>query len=91
MQNQRVGFFEEAPGHKSSMRLFSAVLLLFFCGFNFYYIRHHVLSDVLVVFDLVLLVGIYAPKYLQKVAEMRFGSTNAKRQPDDSTPIKDSL
>ena len=42
METKHTGFFEEAPGHKSSMRLFSAVLLLFFCAFNFYYIRHHV-------------------------------------------------
>lgn len=73
MAEHNVGFFEEAPGHKSSMRLFSAVLLLFFCAFNFYYIRHHDINDVLVVFDMVLLVGVFAPKYLQKVAEMRLG------------------
>ena len=84
MSERNVGFFEEAPGHKSSMRLFSAVLLLFFCVFNLYYIRHHDLSDVLVVFDLVLLVGVFAPKYLQKVAEMRLGNYNSPRAKNDT-------
>lgn len=84
MSERNVGFFEEAPGHKSSMRLFSAVLLLFFCAFNLYYITHHDLSDVLVVFDMVLLVGVFAPKYLQKVAEMRLGNYNSPAAKNDT-------
>lgn len=84
MKDHKVGFFEEAPGHKSSMRLFSAVLLLFFCAFNLYYIRHHDLSDVLVVFNLVLLVGVFAPKYLQKVAEMRLGNYHSPAAKNDT-------
>lgn len=77
MEKTKTGFFEEAPGQKSSMRLFSAVLLAFFCAFNFYYIRHHDISDILVVFDLVLLTGVFAPKYMQKVIELRLGNNNS--------------
>ena len=77
METLKTGFFEEAPGQKSSMRLFSGVLLAFFCLFNFYYIRHHDLSDTLIVFNLVLLTGVFAPKYMQKVVELRLGNSSA--------------
>lgn len=76
----RVGFLEEKPGVKSSMRLFSAALLSFFIAFNFYYITHHDLNDTLVVFDCVILVGVFAPKYLQKVVELRLGG--GEKKPD---------
>jgi len=86
----RTGFLEESPGVKSSMRLMSFILLLFFIAFNTFYIywlfqyrialaNAHV--DVTVhmtpiidlffcLFDFVLLVGIFIPKYLQSLAEL---------------------
>lgn len=77
MNNKNTGFFEEAPGHKSSMRLFSFILLLFFCSFSFYYISSKgcELSADFIAFAMVQLVAVFAPKYLQKVAEMKLGST----------------
>lgn len=80
MEN-KTGFFEEAPGKKSSTRLFSFILLLLFvfinamrsisqdCEFDFNFIT----------FDLILLVGIFAPKYLQKVAELKLGNPTEKK------------
>lgn len=82
MDTTKTGFFEEAPGQKSSMRLFSGVLLAFFCAFNFYYIRHHDLSDTVIVFDLVLLTGVFAPKYMQKVIELRLGNNTPTDKPN---------
>lgn len=79
MEN-KIGFFEEAHGQKSSTRLFSFILLLLFvfinvmrsisggCDFDFNFIM----------FDLILLIGVFAPKYLQKIAELKFGKTEGK-------------
>ncbi len=70
----RVGFLEEKPGVKSSMRLFSLMLLCFFIYFNTFYIQHHDINETLCWFDGVLLVGVFAPKYLQKLVELKLGN-----------------
>jgi len=74
MEN-KTGFFEEAPGQKSSTRLFSFVLLLFFVAFNLLYaIRKELLIDFNFIFYMtIVLIGIFAPKYLQKLAELKLG------------------
>jgi hypothetical protein len=70
----RVGFLEEKPGVKSSMRLFSLILLAFFCIVNFTYLAHHDINETLCWFDGVLLVGVFAPKTLQKLLELKMGN-----------------
>jgi len=34
METTKTGFLEEGPGHKSGMRLFSLILLLFFIAYH---------------------------------------------------------
>jgi hypothetical protein len=70
----RVGFLEERPGVKSSMRLFSFILLCFFVYFNLFYIQHHDINETLCWFDGVILVGVFAPKTLQKLLELKMGN-----------------
>lgn len=88
MEN-RSGFFEENNGNKSSTRLFSFVLLLFFCWYNSYYIiaKHCEISMDYIMFNLVLLMGIFAPKYLQKVAELRLGNVSNTEKTEKVTVV----
>lgn len=74
---EKTGFFEEKAGHKSSMRLFSFILLIFFCLFNFYYVisKDCALSPDFIALDFVFLVAIFAPKYLQKAVELKLGKS----------------
>ena len=68
------GFFEEKIGVKSSTRLNSFILLLFFIAFNLLWINgNNDLTGNLLIFDSLLLVGIFTPKYLHKIAEMKIG------------------
>lgn len=68
----KTGFFEEKPGVKSSTRLNSFILLFAFIGFNTMWIYGgNDLTGNLLLFDLLLLVGIFAPKYLHKIAEAK--------------------
>ena len=71
----KIGFLEEAPGQKSSMRLFSLILLIFFCVFNGFYItqRDCVLDFNFIFYNVFILIGVFAPKYLQKLAELKLG------------------
>ena len=71
----KTGFFEEAPGVKSSTRLNSFILLIFFCAINLLWINAgNTIDGNLLIFNLILLVGIFAPKYLHKVVEMKIGN-----------------
>lgn len=76
----RVGFLEEKPGVKSSTRLFSFFLLLFLFYFDYILIKKpdFTLSAEFGLFNLVMLVGVFAPKYLQKIAEMKLGNVSEK-------------
>lgn len=76
---KKIGFFEEAPGVKSSMRLNAFIMLIFFCLFTPYYTRQHEFTVDFVLFETLLLLAIFVPKALQKVAELRFGNTVEKR------------
>lgn len=68
----KVGFFEEEENVKSSTRLNSFILLLFFMAFNLLWINGgNDLTGNLLLFDVFLLVGIFAPKYLHKLAELK--------------------
>lgn len=72
---KHVGFFEESCGVKSSTRLYSFILLLFFCVFNYMYLVHesHALDFDFIFLDGLLLTAVFAPKYLHKLAEMKLG------------------
>lgn len=78
---EKTGFFEEKPGHKSSTRLNSFLLLIFFMVFNLYYVVSNScdLDTDIIMFDVIMLTGVFAPKYMHKVAEIKsFG----KKQED---------
>ena len=69
---EKVGFFEEAPGVKSSTRLYSGVMLLFFIAWNMMWIsKGKEITDSFIILDLIFLLAIFAPKYLQKIAEQK--------------------
>lgn len=71
----KVGFLEESEGQKSSMRLFSFILLMFFCVFNIFYVtqRECEIDFNFIFYNTVILIGVFAPKYLQKLAELKLG------------------
>ena len=68
----KVGFFEEEEGVKSSTRLNSFILLIALIGFNAMWLYGgNDLTGNLLFFDALLLVGIFAPKYLHKIVESK--------------------
>lgn len=74
----RVGFLEEKPGVKSSTRLFSQELLLALFFFDYLLIHRpdFTISVEFITFNLIMLVGVFFPKYLQKIAELKLGNLN---------------
>lgn len=79
-----IGFFEEAEGQKSSMRLQSFILLMFFIAYHLPFawanaraVAHGLvitpLSDNQLWFDVIVLLFIFVPKAAQKVIELKFG------------------
>lgn len=72
---QKVGFFEESEGVKSSTRLNSFILLLAFIGFNAMWIGGgNDIDNNVLFFDMLLLVGVFSPKYLHKIIEMKLNN-----------------
>lgn len=68
----KIGFFEESEGVKSSTRLNSFLLLMFFMGFNFLWVwGKNPIDGNFIFFNSLLLIGIFTPKYLHKLAEMK--------------------
>lgn len=69
----KTGFFDEAPGVKSSIRLNSFIVLLFLIGFDILLSRSEtfVIDSMFITFNFVLLTAIFVPKYLQKFAETK--------------------
>jgi hypothetical protein len=69
---KKVGFFEESAGVKSSTRLFSFLLLLFMFGFDILIAssQEFKIDPYFIVFNFVLLIGVFIPKYLHKLAEI---------------------
>jgi len=83
MEN-KTGFFEEAPGSKSHMRLMSFLLLMFFISYHLPFgianakavqagVSVATLSDNQLWFDLMVLVFVFIPKAAQKIIELKFG------------------
>lgn len=76
---EKTGFFEEKPGVKSSTRLNSFILLLAFIGFNAMWLYGgNDLTGNLLLLDALLLVGVFTPKYLHKLAESKIGAIPPK-------------
>lgn len=68
----KIGFFEEEEGVKSSTRLSSFILLLFFIAFNLMWIGgKNDLTGNLLLFDALVLVGVFTPKFLHKLVESK--------------------
>jgi len=68
-----VGFFEEKQGVKSSTRLFSFVILLFLIVFDILLALtdNFNLEYNFIMFNFLMLIGVFAPKYLHKLAETK--------------------
>jgi hypothetical protein len=64
-------FFEEKPGVKSSTRLFSFILLWFLIVFDLAFLltKGFVLDYNFTMFNFLMLIGVFAPKFLHKLAE----------------------
>lgn len=69
----KVGFFEEKEGIKSSTRLNSFILLFFLMGFDAMLttLANFVIDANFISFNLLILIAIFAPKYLHKLAELK--------------------
>ena len=70
----KIGFFEEKEEVKSSTRLNSFILLFFLMGFDVLMTRLDGFSiDVnFISFNFLLLIAIFVPKFLHKLAEQKF-------------------
>lgn len=70
----KTGFFEEKQGVKSSTRLFSFILLIALIGFDFALIftTHFTIDYSFTMFNFLMLIAVFAPKYLHKIAESKF-------------------
>ena len=76
----KVGFFEEKPGVKSSTRLNSFILLFFLMAFDvsLAFTTGFIIDYNFTLFNLMLLLGVFAPKYLHKLAELKFNKPEEK-------------
>lgn len=86
MEDRKTGFFDEAPGVKSHMRLISFILLMFFIAYHLPFgwanakavekgVAPLTLSDNQLWFDIIVLSFIFIPKAVQKIIELRFPGT----------------
>jgi len=75
---KKIGFFEEAEGIRSSTRLNGFILLFFLMGFDILMTRldNFSIDQGFITFNIILLLAIFAPKYLHKIAELKFGKTD---------------
>lgn len=65
-------YLKDTEGNPSSQRLFSWWLLWFFFAFNGLYLALGGVIEVnFIMFDFMILIGIFAPKYLQKMQEVK--------------------
>jgi len=73
---EKIGFFEETEGVKSSTRLNSFMLLLFLMGFDIMLAQTptFALDYNFIFFNFVGLLGVFTPKYLHKLAESKLGT-----------------
>lgn len=96
----KIGFFEEAEGIKSSTRLMSFLLLFFVFAFDVGYLVGQVqlgkqlqIDMNFITINIVFLLGVFAPKYLQKIAELKLGQiqpTETKESVTTTTTEKTS-
>jgi len=72
----KTGFFEESEGVKSSTRLNSFILLFFLMGFDLLMMRlaNFSIDSNFIGFNFLILIAIFAPKYLHKIAELKSGN-----------------
>ena len=70
---EKTGFFEESPGVKSSQRLMCFILLIGLLGFDALWVLSVELRAGMLLefgtFNLMVLVGVFTPKYLHKLIE----------------------
>ena len=67
-----IGFFEEKQGVKSSTRLNSFILLIFYCIFTTYWaFSNNKIDSNYIIFSFIILIAVFAPKYLHKLAEIK--------------------
>jgi hypothetical protein len=85
---KKIGFFEEAEGVRSSTRLFSFLTLLFAFIFSWYYLIVDIkpIDTMFLTMLSLLLLAAFAPKHLQKIAELKKEETQIIT---DSKVIKD--
>jgi len=72
-------FLEDAEGNKSSTRLFCFLLLIFFFVFNILWLfgsSGNGIDGNFLIFNIIVLVGIFAPKYFHKIAEKALDKVN---------------
>lgn len=69
----KTGFLEEKPGVKSSTRLYSLLLLIFLFIFDIALVVSNggELDYNFIFFNFVALLGVFTPKALHKIAEMK--------------------
>lgn len=74
--NGEVGFFEEKDGVKSSTRLNSFLLLLFLFAFDIVLAgtEGFAIEYNFILFNFIMLIGVFAPKYLHKLAESKINT-----------------
>lgn len=65
--------FEENSGRLSSTRVYSLVILIYMMYFDTHFInKGNSITWELILLNLVFLIAIFVPKYLQKLAELKF-------------------
>lgn len=96
MEKEKIGFFEEDVNVKSSTRLNSFLLLLFTMGFNLMWIYgnsdltgNNDLTGNLLIFNSLLLTGVFAPKYLHKIIEAKIGDLTQSVQKPNEQIVKE--
>lgn len=79
----KIGFFEESEGIKSSTRLNSFILLFFLMAFDIILAltKEFSIDYNFILLNMILLLAVFTPKYLHKIAEMKFGNGNDKTNP----------
>ena len=92
---KKIGYFEDRVGVKSLVKVECLILLVFMITFNILLVLTpgFLLSYNFVLFNLVLLIGIFTPKYLFKILESKiFGqgvdSAQAYQAFQNSEPIE---
>jgi hypothetical protein len=77
----QTGFFDESPGVRSSTRLNSFLLMFFLMGFDIAMAltTGFIIDYNFILFNIVMLVGVFAPKYMSKIAELKFGTPAEKK------------